>query len=53
MVPPGVAVAPPSLFVIERSGAPVNGVVSLPLLLPGVGSVPFAPLSAMLAVLLI
>src|SRR3954454_18644730 len=52
-VPPGVTLAPPSLFVMERSGAPVTGVVSLPLLLPGVGSVPLAPSSAIDAVLLI
>src|SRR4051812_50065187 len=29
-VPPGATLAPPSLFVIEKSGAPVSGVVSLP-----------------------
>src|SRR3954467_13719566 len=52
-VPPGVTLAPPSLFVMERSGAPVAGVVSLPLLLPGVGSVPLVPSSATDAVLAI
>src|SRR3954447_19943884 len=51
-VPPGATLARPSLFVIEKSGAPVSGVVSLPLLLPGVGSVPLAPSSAIDAVLL-
>src|SRR6185369_7143878 len=49
--PPGATEAPPSLFVTERSGAPVTGVVSLPELLPGVGSVPLVPLSATVAVL--
>src|SRR5215213_601381 len=51
MVPPGAAEAPPSLLVTERSGAPVTGVVSLPELLPGVGSVPFVPSSVIVAVL--
>src|SRR5215213_5188784 len=49
-VPPAATETPPSLFVIERSGAPLTGVASLPELLPGVGSVPFFPSSAMLAV---
>src|SRR5215213_4708285 len=53
MVPPGAAEAPPSLLVTERSGAPVTGVVSLPELLPGVGSVPLVPSSAIVAVLAI
>src|SRR5947207_353822 len=52
-VPPGATLAPPSLFVSEKSGAPVSGVVSLPLLFPGVGSVPLFPSSAIEAVLLI
>jgi hypothetical protein len=51
MVPPGSTSAPPSLLVIDRSGAAVTGVVSLAELLAGVGSAPLAPLSAMLAVL--
>src|SRR5919106_5982925 len=50
MVPPGATEAPPSLLVTDRSGAPVTGVVSLPELLPGVGSAPWVPSSAMLAV---
>src|SRR5215213_2145189 len=50
MVPPGVVDAPPSLLVTDRSGAPVTGVVSLPELLAGVGSVPLAPSSAIVAV---
>src|SRR6185369_12868574 len=50
MPPPGDTETPPSLLVSARSGAPVTGVVSLPELLPGVGSVPLVPLSAMLAV---
>src|SRR5919106_609582 len=50
MVPPGATEAPPSLFVTDRSGAPVTGVVSLPVLLPGVGSVPLVPSSAIVAV---
>jgi hypothetical protein len=41
-VPPGLTLAPPSLFVMERSGAAVTGVVSLAELFPGVGSAPFA-----------
>src|SRR3954468_20946160 len=49
----GATLAPPSLFVSVRSGAAVTGVVSLPLLLPGVGSAPLFPLSAIDAVLLI
>src|ERR1041385_3166096 len=53
IVPPGAPVAPPSLLVIEKSGAPVTGVVSLPLLLPGVGSMPLLPSSEIDAVLLI
>src|SRR6185369_4080563 len=53
MPPPGDTETPPSLLVSARSGAPVNGVVSLPELLPGVGSVPLVPSSAMLAVLAI
>src|SRR4051794_38783701 len=52
-VPPGVTLAPPALCGVERWGARVTGVVSLPLLLPGVGSVPLAPASAVDAVLLI
>src|SRR6476659_1806448 len=39
------------VLVPVRSALLTSGVVSLPLLLPGVGSAPFAPLSAMLAVL--
>ncbi len=50
-MPPGATEAPPSLLVIDRSGAPVSGVVSLPVLLAGVGSVPWVPSSVMLAVL--
>src|SRR5690242_9905321 len=50
MVPPGATEDPPSDFVTERSGAPVTGVVSLPELLPGLGSVPFVPSSAIVAV---
>src|SRR5690242_19847025 len=38
---------------MERSGAEVTGVVSLPELLPGVGSVPLLPSSATPAVLMI
>src|ERR671918_919332 len=53
MVPPGATEAPPSVLVTDRSGAPVTGVVSLPVLLPGVGSVPLAPSSAIMAVLAI
>src|SRR5215208_1292649 len=53
MVPPGETETPPSLLVTDRSGAAVTGVVSLPELLPGVGSVPLVPSSAMLAVLAI
>src|SRR5437588_11842987 len=51
MVPPGATEAPPSLLAIERSGAPVTGVVSLPELLPGVGAAPLVPSSARVAVL--
>src|SRR5437016_3245597 len=50
-MPPGNTAAPPSLLVSDRSGAPVNGVVSLPVLLPGFGSVPLVPSSEMTAVL--
>src|SRR5436190_4406502 len=50
---PARAVTLPSLLLIERSGAADTGVVSLPELLPGVGSVPLVPSSAMDAVLLI
>jgi hypothetical protein len=39
-------VAPPSLFVMTRSGAAAIGVVSDPVLFPGVGSVPPLPSSA-------
>ena len=53
MALPGVAVAPPSLLSSCKSGAAVSGVVSVSLLLAGVGSAPLAPLSLMLAVLLI
>src|SRR5687768_2325147 len=53
MVPPGVAVAPPSLLVSCKSGAAFTGVVSLSLLSAGVGSAPFVPSLATLAVLLI
>src|SRR5947207_1511595 len=49
---PARAVTSPSLLVSERSGAAVPGVVSLPVLLPGVESVPLVPSSAMLAELL-
>ena len=52
-MPPRVAVAPPSLFAIVRSGAAVSGVVSVAVLFAGVGSGPFAPSSATDAVLLI
>src|SRR5262245_58470877 len=52
MPPPGTTEAPPSLLVSARSGAaPVNGVVSLAELLAGVGSAPWVPSSATLAVL--
>ena len=50
-MPPGDTEAPPSLLVSDRSGAPVTGVVSLAELLPGVGSAPWVPSSARLAVL--
>ena len=48
-----MAVAPPSDLVTDRSGAAATGVVSLEVLLSVFGSVPLAPSSAMLAVLLI
>src|SRR5436309_912709 len=48
---PGWAEMPPSLLVMERSGPPVSGVVSLAELLPGEGSVPLAPSSAIDALL--
>src|SRR4051794_10503788 len=51
MVAPGVAVAPPSDLVTDRSGAAVTGVASVPVLFPGVGSGPPAPSSAMVTVL--
>src|SRR5439155_508545 len=43
--PPGTTDAPPSVFVTTRSGAASTGVVSDPLLSPGVESGPFAPSS--------
>ena len=49
-MPPGVVEAPPSDFVTARSGAAVIGVVSVEVLLPGVGSVPLVPSSATVAV---
>ena len=52
-MPPGAVVAPPSLLVIAMSGAATTGVVSLAVLFAGVGSGPFVPSSATLAVLLI
>src|SRR3954452_21976973 len=45
-VPPGATLAPPSLFVIEKSDAPVSGVVPLPLLFPVLGPVRLVPASA-------
>src|SRR6185369_4361011 len=51
MPPPGKTEAPPSLLVIDRSGPPVTGVVSLPVLLAGFESVPLLPSSAIEAVL--
>ena len=50
MTPPGTVVAPPSSFVIRRSGEAVIGVVSPSELSPGVGSLPPQPSSAISAV---
>src|SRR3954451_17108561 len=45
MVPPGDAATSPSDFGTDRSGAAVTGVVSVPVLSPGVESGPFVPSS--------
>src|SRR3954447_26293310 len=46
---PGVAVAPPSDLVTERSGAAVTGVASVPVLSVGSASGPLVPSSATVA----
>src|SRR5437016_5391914 len=53
MTSPGTPRIPPSDLVKVRSGWAVTGVVSLAMLLPGVGSAPFVPSSPTLAVLVI
>jgi len=50
-VPPGTVASPPSVLVTTRSGAASTGVVSVPVLSPGVRSAPLVPSSAITAVL--
>src|SRR4051794_10034891 len=52
-MPPGSAGVPPSVFVVNRSGAALTGGLSVLVLLAGLVSAPWVPSSAMNAVLLI